>query len=34
MISSEEVDVDARLLNGERVRLIERGAWVGSFSVK
>ena len=34
MISSQEVDVDARLLNGDRVRLIERGAWIGLFSVK
>lgn len=34
MISSEEVDVEARLANGECLRLIERGAWVGSFAVK
>jgi aminopeptidase len=32
MISSEVVDVDARLRSGETLRLIEHGAWFGSFA--
>lgn len=32
MISSESVDVDARLRSGDTVRLIQGGAWIGAFA--
>jgi aminopeptidase len=34
MISSEEVSVSAKLASGERLMLLEKGQWVGEFSLR
>jgi aminopeptidase len=33
MISSEEVDVSATRFNGEQLKLIAQGSWIGDFKV-